>query len=234
VSVPHTGTRTITECSVKFGCSSTTETYTYYTTETYSYTVTRTYTYTVTRTATYWATSSFDSSHKFTGRTRHKVIEDAVYGTEYEVERETQYTETVTRYQVSRDELVKPAQYEWRREQTTNDSMLAHRQASSNEDWRIGKSITDTTWVLTRRNGTVRFETSQYANESRVVETSATVDGDLVEKYHNVETNEKVTKTSEERSKRYTADGAKERWEILEDVTDSGGDGDECRLKDLC
>jgi hypothetical protein len=232
--VPRTGTRTVTHCTVKFGCTTTTETYTYYTTQTYSYTTTETYTYTVSRTGTYWSQSIRDSSHEFTGDTRKIQIQEEVYETQYEIETKTQYTETVTRYEASHDELVEPAQYEWTEEQSTTDSMLARKQTASNENWRIGESVTNTTWVLTKQNGTVRTETSYYKNESHVVETSATVKGDRVEQYYNSETGEKVTKEVEEKSKQYTSDGAKNRQEIIDEVTDSDENDDECKLKGTC
>jgi hypothetical protein len=234
VQVPRTGTRTVTRCTVKFGCYTTTETYTYYTTQTYSYTTTETYSYTVTRTHTYWSTSIRDVSHEFTGKTRQRQIESAVYETQYEIETETQYTETVTRYVASQDELAEPAQYEWQERQKTTDSMFAHKQTASNDDWRIGESVTNTTWLLTKQNGTIRSEMSYYTNESQVVRTSATVDGHVLEQYYDVETGEKVTKAVTEQSKQYRSDEAKTREEIRADVTDSDESDDECNLKGLC
>lgn len=234
VTVPHIGTRTVTECTVQFGCYETTETYTYYTTETRTYTTRRTYTYTVTRTKTYWTAANLENSHEPTGKTRQVKVEDTTYETQYEIEQKTKYTETVTQYEVARDEMVRPPQYEWKEARSTNDSMLARQQTASNDDWRIGESNTTITWVLTKHNGTVRFEVSQYVNESHVVETSATVEGDRIERYYNLETGEKVTKAAREQSKQYTSDGAKDRQEIIDEVTDSGEKDDECELKGLC
>ena len=232
--VPRTGTRTVTHCTVKFGCTTTTETYTYYTTVTYSYTTTETYTYTVTRTRTYWSTSIRDHSHGFTGNTRQVQVKDAVYGTQYEIKTETQYSETVTRYEAAHDELVEPAEYEWQEAQSTTNSMLAHKQTASDENWRIGESVTNVTWILTKQNGTLRTETPYYKNESYVVETSATVEGDRVEQYYNPETGEKVTNEIREESEQYTADEAKSQQEVLEEITGTGEKDDECKLKGLC
>jgi len=231
--VPRTGTRTVTECTIKFGCTTTTETYTYYTTQKYSYTTTESYTYTVTRTGSYWSTSIRDSSHEFTGDTRRIQVRDAEYGTQYEIKTETTTTETVTYYEASHDELVEPAKYEWQEAQSTTDSMLARKQTSSNEDWRIGKSVTNTTWLLTKRDGTVRDAVSNYENASYVVETSATVEGDVVDQYYDSESEEKVTKETRVQSEQYTADGAVGRKEIIEEITDSDED-DECKLKRIC
>lgn len=234
VKVPRTGTRTVTRCTVKFGCYTTTETYTYYTTQTYSYTTTETYTYTVTRTQTYWAISKRANSHEFTGNTRQIQVRDAVHETQYEIETQTEYTETVTHYEAGRDELVQPAQYEWRDAKSTTDSMLARKQTASNENWRIGESVTNTTWVLTKQNGTVRTEVTYYEDESRVVETSATVVGDRVEQYYNVETGQKVTKEVGKQTQQYTSAIAKKPQEIADEVTNSSEGDSECRLKGLC
>jgi hypothetical protein len=234
VRVLRTGTRTKTECTQRFGCRETTETYTYYTTKTQTYTTTETYTYTVTRTKTYWATSRLDDTHESTGKTRRVKIQDATYETQYEIEQKVEYTETVVRYSASRGKLVQPAQYEWKGADSTNDSMLAHRQTASSDDWRIGETVTNTTWILTKHNGTVRYETTQYANKSHVVETSATVVGDRIERYHNVETGEKVTKSVSEQSKQYTSDSVKDRQEIIAEVVGPEEENDECELKGIC
>lgn len=234
VTVQKTGTRTVTECTLRFGCYEKTQTYTYTSTETYTYTITQTYTYTVTRTKTYWADKKLASSHQHTGKTRHVKVEDAEYETRYEVEQKSQYKETVTRYVAAKDELVQPAQYEWQRAQSTNNSMLARQQAASNDDWRIGETITGVTWVLSKQTGTVQIETSQYVNESRVVETKATVEGDVAERYYNLETDEKVTKTVREESKRYESVGAKDRREIIDEVAGPEDNENECKLKGIC
>lgn len=234
VKVLHTGSRTVTKCTALFGCYETTETYTYYTTEEQTYTITREYTYTVTQTETYWAVWRYDMSHKSTGKARKVKIDDAVYELQYEIEQKSQYTETVTRYEVARDELAQPAQYEWKKDSSTTDLMLARQQAASGENWRIGTSTTDTTWTLTKQSGTVRFEVSQYVNESDVVKTSATVEGERIQRYYNLETDEKVTKPVGEQSNQYTSDSGKTIEEIIDEVTGSDDDDEECTIKRIC
>jgi hypothetical protein len=234
VTVPRTGTRTTTTCSLKFGCTTTTETYTYYTTQSYSYTTTETYTYTVTRTNTYWSTAKFDPSHEFTGKRRTIQIESATYEAQYEIKTENQYTETVTHYTAGYDEVVQPTQYEWQKAQSTNDSMLARKHTASNEDWRIGESVTTTSWVLIKTDSTVREKVTQYENESRVVVTSATIEGDIVERYINPETGNKVTKEVREQEKQYTSNDAKSREEIIVEIEAMDSQDDECKLKWTC
>ncbi|WP_157971634.1 hypothetical protein [Halorussus litoreus] len=233
VQVPHTGTRTVTHCIPGHGCYTTTTTYTYYATETRTYTTTYTYTYTVTRTETYWAPSRYASHHSPTGETRRVKIEDAEYETQYEIAEKEEYTKTVNRYVAARDKLVRPAQYEWQQRQSTTDSILA-RQLSSRDDWQIGESIRNTEWALRKQTGTTRQVTSQFENESRVVETSATVVGNRVQQYYNVETGKKVVRSVERTTEEKTFDGVRAPSEIRRSVTDNRETDDECELKGLC
>ncbi|WP_135827924.1 hypothetical protein [Halorussus halobius] len=233
VQVRRTGTRTVLECPRLNRCYPTTETYTYYTTETRTYTTTETYTYTVTKTETYWAASERATPHDPTGKTRQVKIDDAEYETQRQVEQKEQYTDSVTRYVVRTDELVRPAQYEWQESHSTTDYRQA-QQTASNDDWRIGESGPDAEWTLTKQIGTERFVTSQYHNASHVVETSATVVGNRVKRYYNVKTGAKVTRPVGQVSQQETFVGMRSRQAVLDEVLDSGDEYDECELKQRC
>ncbi|WP_132057627.1 PKD domain-containing protein [Halorussus amylolyticus] len=215
VSVRRTGTRTVTRC-LDFGCYETTETYTYYDTETRTYTTTRSYTYTVTRTKTYWAPSKTDSDHRATGETRRVKLRDAVYETQYEIEEKSRYTDTKTVYEAQRDVLTQPAEYDWRPVETTGDRQHAYKKAQRDEDLRIGQTNTDTSWDLRKQTGSTRHEQATYTNESQVVETSAVVEGDVVQRYVRKDSGEERTKRVSEQTEEFTFDDVKDRWDILD------------------
>ncbi|WP_225741138.1 PKD domain-containing protein [Halorussus halophilus] len=216
--VKHTGTRTIEHCSLRFGCYTTTEEYTYYTVESYTYTTTESYTYYVTKTNTYWALSKFDSSHDYTGQSRRVKTENAEYESRYEVEWKTSYTETVTRHQVGRDVLVQPAQYEWQARQQAGRKMMARKQASLSDEWRMGETVTSTKWILVKSNGTRRYKASYYENASDVVETSATIRGDFVKRYYSAKQDTTVRRV-ESNTERYSSGDAVRRGEIRSKLT---------------
>lgn len=229
--VRHTGTRTVEHCSLRFGCYTTTETYTYYTTETYTYTTTETYTYYVTRTNTYWSLSKFDSNHDYTGQSRRVKTEEAEYESRYEVERKTRYTETVTRYQVGRDVLAEPAQYEWQEKRQTGRKMMARKQASLSDDWRMGETITSTRWLLSKQTGMKHYQAPYFENESNVVKTSATIRGDYVERYYSAKRDRTVRRV-ESSSEQYENSGAVRRAEIRRILTRD--DEEDCSQNWVC
>ncbi|USZ68642.1 hypothetical protein NGM10_02605 [Halorussus salilacus] len=233
VTIPKTGTRTVTRCDIGLGCYETTETYTYYETVTRSYTTTETYTYTTTETETYWARSRLDSDHGRTGETRRIKEEDAVYKTQYEVEQKERYTDSVTVYEATREKMVAPAKYEWERAQTTEEAMLARHKANSDDDWRIGEQTTKTMWTLSKQTGVTEFESEYYENEEHVVETSATVEGDVIQTYVNEDSGETETRTTG-KTEEFTYSGAKDQQEILDELRQSGGERRWCKVDHRC
>lgn len=233
MSVPRTGTRTTTECRYGIGCYEVTEEYTYYETVTYTYTTTRTYTYTVTRSDTYWASSKLGSDHQRTGESRLVKVHDAVYKTQYEVKQKERYTETVPVYEAAREVQVAPPKYDWNHVQTTEEGMLARRKANMDDDWRLSETNTDTEWTLSKQTGTMRFELDDYENDEHVVETSATVEGEVHRRYVHEETGD-VTSEVEEKIEEYTSSGAKTRQEIVAELNRSDEDPDWCEMKPDC
>ncbi|UPV99532.1 PKD domain-containing protein [Halorussus gelatinilyticus] len=230
--VTKTGTRTVERCSLKFGCYDVTERYTYRTTETYTYRTTKTYTYTITETERYWATSKYDPDHTFTGKTRRTKISDAVYETRFEVKYKSQTTETVTHYEAAREKKVHGAVYEWRGRTSTTDLMLARKQVSGRDDWRMIEDRT-TTWVLVQQDGTTTLWTPIYETKSNVVKTKAVVDGTVVTQSYDSETG-KFTEKRKSASDEFVFEGMKSKNNIEEIITNGEGTIDWCRVKVAC
>jgi len=218
VSVEKTRTTTITRCRPYVGCFETTETETYHTIERRSYEVTRTYTYTETRTRTHWATTGSRVGGQFTGETRRIKVDDAVYGTEYEIEEKSRYTDSVRVYEASRQKLAEPAEYEWQTVDSVDRGRAAYRAVNSEGDIRIGTSKTVTSWTLNKQTGVERFWGNSYANEKYVIETVATVRGNLAQEYTNKQTGNSVVKYSENKTNEIKYRGAKNPWDIIQDL----------------
>lgn len=214
--VEKTRTKTVEHCSLRFGC--------------YEETITETYT--VTRTSTYWATSSYGYDHDFTGRTRRVKVQDAVYETQFEVRYKSQSTETVTYYEVARDKQVQKARYDWEARTSTLDYVVARKQASTSNDWRISEEVIKA-WTLVRDDGTSQFRTPIYTNESYVAETNALVTGEFTKEFYNPKTGD-ITNETESRTSEYTYNGAKSNGEIAEIITAEKGNAKWCEIKASC
>ncbi|NEU56587.1 PKD domain-containing protein [Halorussus sp. MSC15.2] len=214
--VQRTGTRTETRCSLRFGCRD----------------VTVRYTYTVTKSSTYWASSSYGAGHTFTGKTKRRKVEDAVYETRFEVRYQTQFTELVTYFNVARDEQVQPAQYEWKAKASTMDYVAARKQARTSDSWRIATE-TVKRWTLVRNESTSSFWTSVYSNESEVVKTKAVVAGEFSKQYYNSKTGETVEKSGY-RSVELVYPTAWRSEAIIEKLTKEQETNEWCEIKPAC
>ena len=214
--VQKTRTKTVTRCRLRFGC--------------HKETITKTYT--VTRSSTYWASSSYSYGHHFTGKTRRIKVKDAVYETQFEVRYKSQSTETVTYYEAARDKQIQKARYDWETRASTMDYVVARKQASMNTNWRINEE-TIKAWTLVRNEGTSQFQTSVYTNESQVAETTALVTGTFTKEFYNPKTGE-ITKETESRSSEFTYTGAKDRDEIVENITKEENNTKWCKIKASC
>ena len=230
--VTKSGTRTVERCSLKFGCYDVTERYTYRTKETYTYRTTKTYTYTITRTKTYWATSKRGPDHTFTGKTRRVKLSDAVYETRFEVEYKSQTTETTTHYEVARDYKVQDAVYEWQSKTSTMDLMLARKQVSGRDDWRMSEERT-TTWTLARQDGNTTLWTPVYETRSDVVKTKAIVTGTVVTRSYDPETG-KLTEKKRPTSKELVFEGIKSKNYVISDITSGEKTPNWCLVKVAC
>ncbi|WP_134669055.1 PKD domain-containing protein [Halorussus marinus] len=214
VPVEKTRTRTITRCDRYLGCFETTHTETYHTTETRSYEITRAYTYTVTRTRTRWATTGSRVNGEFTGKTRRVKIDDAVYETEHKIREKSRYKDSVQVYEASRKNIIKPPEYEWKKVRSVNRVRSAYRAVNAQEDLRVGKSETITSWDLAKQTGVDRLWKRSYSNEYHVIKTRATVRGTLTEKYVNERTGKTITKHKKSYSKKVEYNSAMDPWQI--------------------
>jgi len=215
--VPVEKTRTVetTRCRPYVGCFEITKTETYHTTERRSFKMTRTYTYTVTRTRTHWATTGSRVSGQFTGETRRTKVDDAVYGTEYEIKEKSHYTDSVRVYEASRQKLVEPAKYEWQTVRSVARIQAAYRAVNSDEDLRVGTSKTVTSWTLGKQTGVERFRRDVYINEEYVIETNISTQGDLVKEYKNSQTGKSVIKVEYGKELEMKFDGLKSPSHII-------------------
>ncbi|WP_135807310.1 PKD domain-containing protein [Halorussus marinus] len=216
VLVEKTRTRTVTRCNRHLGCFKTTHTDTYHTTERRSYQVTRPYTYTITQTRTYWATTGSRASGEFTGKSRRIKVSDAVYGTEYEIKEKSQYTDTVQVYEASRQTLVEPAEYEWQTVRSVDTGRAAYRAVNSDDDLRVGRSDTVTSWTLHKKVGVDRIRSSTYTRKKNVAKTVAKVRGSLIRLYIDGNKNEVTDRVEKVVEKRFSS--AKGYEDIIDSI----------------
>jgi hypothetical protein len=224
ITVTEQRTRTVTKCNRWIGCYEAEETYTVQEEETISYQTTETYTYTVEERHQYWASDRRAWHHDPTGDTRRVKVDDTEYATQYEFE----YVETETRerthYLAERVVQTQEEQYEWRHELTTKDKGFAERLVVS-EDYRIGSTSVTKEWELTKQTGEKKVITDSFDQESDVLETRATVKGDLHRRALDPRTGEFVRLDRTRFSLDYTSHEAETEPEIVHNVTtdDSGG-----------
>ena len=218
ITVTEQRTRTVTECNRWIGCYEREETYTVEVEETVSYEVTETYTYTVEETHQYWAVDRHAWHHEPTGDTRKIKVEDARYGTQYEFEYAETETRETTWYLAETVVQTQEEKYEWVHELTTKDKGFAEKLLVS-EDYRIGSTSAAKEWELTKQTGEKKVITDSFEDESDVLETRATVEGDLHNRALDPRTGEFVRLNSTRFSLDYTSDEAETKGEIVHNVT---------------
>lgn len=223
ITVTEQRTKTVTECNRWFGCYEKEETYTVDVQKTVSYDVTETYTYTVEETHRYWASDRYASHHDPTGDTREVKIEDAEYETQYQFEYTETETRESTRYLAEKTVQTQEEKYEWRHELTTKDKGFAEKLLLS-DDYRIGSTSVTKAWELTKQVGERKVITDSFEDESDVLETRATVEGDSYNRALNPRTGEFVRLNSTQFSLDYTSDDAETKAEVIHNVTTDESD----------
>ena len=172
-------------------------------------------------THTYWAHSKQLSHHSATGDVRRTLVDPAEYATEYRHQYTTWRTETDREYVASHTTVVQPAKYTWREVDTVTNERVAWRQVSGRPDYRIGERLTDRSWTMVRR-GTEEVVRPAYTSEDVVVETRATVSGDVI-RYRTAESGLETAKVVREFTRQFTTRGVVSKAEIKERVRESGG-----------
>jgi YD repeat-containing protein len=218
ITVDVEKTRTRTVCNRYFGCYEREVTYTVEEEKTITFERTVEYTYTVEETHHYWATNRYDWSHNPTGDTRRVKVEDA----EYEVQFQFDYTEvdevTTREYIAATVVQTQKAEYDWQHYLTTKDKNFAEKLSISGQ-YRIGSTSPTTEWELIKRVGEKKVITDSFDDESNVLETRATVEGDLHQRALNPRTGKIVNLNTTPFKLRYTSEVPEKKTEIIRNVT---------------
>ncbi|WP_254544273.1 PKD domain-containing protein [Halomarina pelagica] len=166
---------------------------------------------------TYWSIAPRSYSHDPTGRTRRHLLRPAEYVTEYEHEYTRWRTVSDTRYKAVSRELVHGAKYEWRAYRTVSSDRMAWRLVKNQENFRIGGTVRDRTWILVRE-GHERVVRPAYEDPMTVRETRATVRGVIV-RYHTSDTDPDLTReVIDSFETKFTGDGLLSKEEIKDRI----------------
>ncbi|MFD1515478.1 hypothetical protein [Halomarina rubra] len=183
----------------------------------------KTYTRLVTRkkTHTYWAQSRVSNSHSATGDVRRTLTDPAEYTTEYRHEYVSWDVDVDKTYVAEHTTVVQPARYEWQHYTTVSDEESARRLASASADVRIGSERTTRHWTM-ERQVTDHVVRPAYTAESMVVETRATVSGDVI-RYRTSNAGFKTGKVVDEFTTEFVGRGVVGEDEIEERTRETEG-----------
>ncbi|MFC5973241.1 PKD domain-containing protein [Halomarina salina] len=172
-------------------------------------------------THTYWARSKHLSYHSATGDVRRTLVDAAEYATEYEHRYSTWRTKTEREYVASHTTIVQPAKYEWQQVDTVENERAAWRQVSGQTDYRIGDTLTERRWMMSRTN-TEEVIRPAYTEEDRVVGTRATVSGTII-RYRTGGSGPGTARVIDDFSTHFSSRGLLSRADIKERVRESEG-----------
>lgn len=144
----------------------------------WTYTVETSETRTHTREYDYWSSRPRNPTHRWTGATRVRTVEDAKYERQYEfrVEDTETYWERV--YFASTQEKIQPAQYDWQPYETVVKEYAATI-ITTNPNIREASTEPTREWTLRRQKGTFNRTTDSPEQQFRVLETEMTASADI-------------------------------------------------------
>lgn len=169
-------------------------------------------------TGSYWAFRKRRPDHWATGESKRVKVADAVYETHYQFKLTERKRVTVTKYLAERRVQVQEAHYEWQQYRWTTDEGFAKKLARLNDDYRIGGSSPTYEWTLTKQVGTEVMVVDSYRDEDNVLETRATVSGDVMRRYVDTETLESRKRLVGRFEERFREIGKRTKLEIKESV----------------
>jgi hypothetical protein len=130
-------------------------------------------------THSYWAHSRQSRSHSATGDVRRTLVDPAEYATEYRHEYTSWDVEVDREYVASHTTVVQRAEYEWQTFRTVTSGRTARQLTTGYDDRRVAERVTERRWTMERRDTEIVVRPA-YTADDEVVETRATVEGNLV------------------------------------------------------
>ncbi|WP_121822780.1 PKD domain-containing protein [Halostella salina] len=175
-------------------------------------------TYTKRVSHSYWSSRPRDPSHSQVA-TRETRVSPAEYETQYQYEYETEESVEVVEYLAMRRVQTQQAEYQWQQYDVLTNRAVAKEIASRDKDYRLGGTRQSKRWILSKQTSVRRITVDQYEDPERIVETTATVSGDIVKMYTQLNGEKTRREHIATFSNEYTGPGVVSTETILDSVT---------------